>query len=132
MARSDTLDFEIFGGILQILVSHQIRQKNGMTHSCELKDFSSQVFEDGSNVDSSLGSNSHFVLGVVLQKTLDTSARELMEETVSIVTIHKNAPNPEYLAAGRFEVCRWSFSVYRPDFCLLIPSRVASDPFVTS
>lgn len=48
-----------------------------MTHSCELKDFSGQVFEDGGNVDGSLGSNAHLILGVVLQETLDTTAREL-------------------------------------------------------
>ena len=48
-----------------------------MTHSCELEDFSGQVFEDGGNVDSSLGSNAHLILGVVLQETLDTTAREL-------------------------------------------------------
>jgi hypothetical protein len=48
-----------------------------MTHSCELEDFSGQVFEDGGNVDSSFGSNAHLILGVVLQETLDTTAREL-------------------------------------------------------
>jgi hypothetical protein len=48
-----------------------------MTHSCELEDFSGQVFEDGGNVDGSLGSNAHLILGVVLQETLDTTAREL-------------------------------------------------------
>jgi hypothetical protein len=48
-----------------------------MTHSCELENFSSQVFENGGNVDGSLGSHAHFVLGVVLQETLDTTAGEL-------------------------------------------------------
>jgi hypothetical protein len=48
-----------------------------MTHSCELEDFSGQVFEDGGNINCSLGSNTHLILGVVLQETLDTAAGEL-------------------------------------------------------
>lgn len=48
-----------------------------MTHSCELEDFSGQVFEDSGNIDGSLGSNTHLILGVVLQETLDTTAGEL-------------------------------------------------------
>ena len=48
-----------------------------MTHSCELENFSGQVFEDGGNVDGSLGTNSHLVLSVVLEETLDTTAGEL-------------------------------------------------------
>jgi hypothetical protein len=54
-----------------------------MTHSSELKDFSGQIFEDGGNVDGSLGSNAHLVLGVVLQETLDTTAWELEKWVVS-------------------------------------------------
>ena len=53
------------------------RQELEMTHSCKLKDFSGQVFEDGGNVDCSLGTNAHLILGVVLQETLDTTAGEL-------------------------------------------------------
>lgn len=60
VAGGNTLDFEILCGI-----------------SCELEDFSGQVFEDGGYVDSSLGSNAHLILGVVLQETLDTTTREL-------------------------------------------------------
>jgi hypothetical protein len=51
-----------------------------MTHSCELENFSSQVFENSGNVDGSLGSHAHLVLGVVLQETLDTTARELRKK----------------------------------------------------
>ena len=54
-----------------------------MTHSSELKDFSGQIFEDGGNVDGSLGSNAHLVLGVVLQETLDTTAWEREKWVVS-------------------------------------------------
>jgi hypothetical protein len=54
-----------------------------MTHSCELEDFSGQIFEDGGNVDGSLGSNAHLVLGVVLQETLYTTAWELEKWVVS-------------------------------------------------
>jgi hypothetical protein len=48
-----------------------------MTHSCELEDFSGKIFENGGNIDGSLGSNSHLVLSIVLQETLDTTAGEL-------------------------------------------------------
>jgi hypothetical protein len=48
-----------------------------MTHSCELENFRGEVFEDSGNVDGCLRSNAHFVLGIVLQETLDTTAREL-------------------------------------------------------
>jgi hypothetical protein len=54
-----------------------------LTHSCELENFSGQVFEDGSNVDSSFSSNAHLVLGVVLEETLDTTAWELEKWVVS-------------------------------------------------
>jgi hypothetical protein len=48
-----------------------------VTHSCELENFSGEVFEDGSDIDGGLGSYAHLVLGVVLQETLDTAAGEL-------------------------------------------------------
>jgi hypothetical protein len=56
-----------------------------MTHSCEFENFSSKVLKNGSNVTSCLGSDSHLVLGVVLQETLDTTARELSYRNVSKV-----------------------------------------------
>lgn len=48
-----------------------------MTHSCELEDFGGEVLEDGGNVDGSLGSNAHLVLGVILEEALNTTAWEL-------------------------------------------------------
>ena len=48
-----------------------------MTHSCEFENFGGQILENGGNVDGSLGSNAHLILGVVLQETLDTTAGEL-------------------------------------------------------
>ena len=51
-----------------------------MTHSCELENFSGEIFEDGGNVDGGLGSHAHLVLGVVLQETLDTTAGKLENE----------------------------------------------------
>lgn len=51
-----------------------------ITYSCELENFSSQVFEHGCDIDGSLGTYAHLVLGVLLQETLDTSARELSGE----------------------------------------------------
>lgn len=50
-----------------------------MTHSCKLEHFSGQVFENSCDIDGCLGADSHFVLGVVLQETLDTSTGELAE-----------------------------------------------------
>ena len=77
MTRGDTLHLEVLGGI-----------------SSKFEDFSGQVFEDGRDVDGSyawliqrkgtrrdtehtLSTNAHLILGVVLQETLDTAAREL-------------------------------------------------------
>ena len=48
-----------------------------MTHSCELEDFCGQVFEDSGNIDGSLGSNAHLILGVLLEETLHTTTRKL-------------------------------------------------------
>lgn len=48
-----------------------------MTYACELEDFSSQVLENGGDIDGSLGTNAHLVLGVLLEETLDTTAGEL-------------------------------------------------------
>ena len=82
MTRSDALDLEIFGGV-----------------AGKFEDFGREVFEDGSNIDGgygegvsnlpqgskngisilTLGTNSHFVLGVVLQEALDTTAGELVK-----------------------------------------------------
>jgi hypothetical protein len=54
-----------------------------MTHSCEFENFSGKIFENGGDVDGCLGSNTHLVLGVVLQETLDTTAWKLSENKVS-------------------------------------------------
>lgn len=56
-----------------------------MAYSCELKNFRCEVFQDGCNIDCGLGSYAHFILGVVLQETLDTTARELDKVFVSIL-----------------------------------------------
>jgi len=80
MARGDTLDFEVLGCV-----------------AGEFEDFGSEVFEDCGYVDggwdimlacagrSERGSRltlcayAHLVLGVVLEETLDSTARELWE-----------------------------------------------------
>lgn len=54
-----------------------------MTHACELENLSSEILEDGGNVDGSLGANTHLVLGVCLEETLDTTAGELEVVEVS-------------------------------------------------
>jgi hypothetical protein len=48
-----------------------------MIHSCKLENLCGKIFEDSSNVYGSLGSNAHLILSVVLQETLDATAREL-------------------------------------------------------
>lgn len=47
------------------------------TYASKLEDFGSQILEHGGNVDGSLGTDAHLVLGVVLEETLDTTAGEL-------------------------------------------------------
>lgn len=54
-----------------------------MTHACELENLSSEILEDGGNVDGGLGANTHLVLGVCLEETLDTTAGELKVVKVS-------------------------------------------------
>lgn len=63
VARRDTLDLEILGGV-----------------ACELQNFGGQVFEDGGNVDSCLGADPHLVLGLRLEETLHTTAGKLCGE----------------------------------------------------
>jgi hypothetical protein len=83
VAGSNALDFEILGSVLQKIsmceefgIGRDYDERK-MTHSCKLEYFCGEVFEDCGNIDGCLSSNSHLVLGVVLQETLDTSARKL-------------------------------------------------------
>lgn len=48
-----------------------------MTHSCQLENFSGKILQNGGDIDGGLGTNTHLVLGILLQETLDTTAREL-------------------------------------------------------
>lgn len=54
-----------------------------VTHACELENLGSEILEDGGNVDGGLGANTHLVLGVCLEETLDTTAGELNVVEVS-------------------------------------------------
>ena len=102
VAGRDTLDLEVLGGVLGDRVSigswagesqaatEQTLWCNraawgdkGMTHACELEDLGGQVLENSGNVDGSLGANTHLVLGVCLEETLDTTAGELEGMKVS-------------------------------------------------
>jgi len=67
VARCDTLDLEILGGI-----------------ACQLENLSCQILQDGGNVDSSLGANAHFALGVLLEETLDTTTGELQTSALGM------------------------------------------------
>lgn len=51
------------------------------TYACKLEDFSSEVLKNGGDIDGGLGTNAHLVLSVLLQETLDTTARELRDIT---------------------------------------------------
>lgn len=53
------------------------KKEKRMTHACEFEYFGSQILENGSDIDSCLGADAHLVLGVLLEETLDTTAREL-------------------------------------------------------
>ena len=46
----------------------------------KLEDFSSEVFEDCCDIDGGLGTDSHLVLGLRLQETLDTTTWELQKK----------------------------------------------------
>lgn len=53
-----------------------------MTYASELENLSSQILEDGGDIDGSLGADAHLVLGVVLEEPLDTAAGELRESKI--------------------------------------------------
>jgi len=92
VARGDTLDFEILCGV-----------------SCELEDFSGEIFENGGNVDGCLGTDAHLVLGVVLQETLDTTAGEL-KTSLAGVALLLFASIGSHLASRRLSTRRLSFT----------------------
>lgn len=69
-----------------------------MTYARKFEDFSSQIFQHGSNIDGSLGTNAHLVLGVLLQETLDTTARKLRRVKVS--TAHQTGRKPQRARIG--------------------------------
>ncbi len=74
------------------------------TYACKFENFSGQILEDRSDIDSSLGADAHLVLGVLLEETLDTTARELLGEKVSAQN-HLGEPDnsrkkPESTARG--------------------------------
>lgn len=100
VTRRDTLDLQVLGGILEISLASVLRLwyhvtwaryewrhmgdgigsnagKKGVTHSCELKDFGSQILEHSRDVDCSLCTNTHLVLSVLLQESLNTTTGEL-------------------------------------------------------
>ena len=48
-----------------------------VTYSCQLENFGCEVLKHCCDIDGCLGADAHLVLGVVLEETLDTTAREL-------------------------------------------------------
>lgn len=66
VARRDALDFEILGGV-----------------AGQLENFGCEVFEDGGQVNSSLGADAGLLAGDVAKMALDATAGELKEFNVS-------------------------------------------------
>ena len=71
MARCDALDLEILGSV-----------------AGKFENLSGEVLEDSCDIDSSFGADAHLVLSVVLEETLDTTARELVTIHQYSVVIH--------------------------------------------
>jgi hypothetical protein len=67
VAGGDTLDFEVLGCV-----------------AGELEDFGSQVLQNCGYVYCGLCANTHLVLGVVLEETLDTTAGELKTSALRV------------------------------------------------
>lgn len=87
----------------------------GLTHSCEFENFGGEIFQDGCHVDGGFGSDAHLVLGVVLQETLDTTARELLRWYVSMKFFRdmrkpsrrpRCAPKSRWRHSARCPACR--------------------------
>jgi hypothetical protein len=58
-------------------VKREEKQRGGKTYPSKFKHFGGQILQHGSDVHGSLGTDAHFVLRVLLEKTLDAAAREL-------------------------------------------------------
>lgn len=55
------------------------------TYACQLQDFGGEVLQYGSNIYSSFSADTHLVLCVLLEETLDTAAGELQEGRSALV-----------------------------------------------
>jgi hypothetical protein len=76
------------------------------THACELEDLSGQVLENGGDIDGSLGTNAHLVLGVLLEETLDTTAGELFRHVSDLVVWRGTKQQQRPLSSRLCLVCR--------------------------
>ena len=57
----------------------------GDTYACELEHLGGEILQNCGDIDGCLGADTHLVLGVLLQETLDTAAGELAPgESVTI------------------------------------------------
>lgn len=77
VARGYPLNFEVFGRILCKSVHGTGEERTGTAYTSEFKNFCGEILEDCGHVYGSFGTDTHLVLGVVLQETLDTTAWEL-------------------------------------------------------
>lgn len=70
-------------GSSRAVSQHVGDKRNAWTYACKLKNFSSQILEHSGDVDGSFGADAHLVLGVRLEKPLDTTAGKLQSDPVS-------------------------------------------------
>lgn len=118
-----------------------------MTHACQLEDFGSQILENGGDIDGCLGANTHFVLGVRLEETLDTTTWELKRWARWSVTangrkvrikvawqagsipstrpgrISKGVSNPSVILSGKFADGIGRRKIFEIDACHALVSR---------
>lgn len=72
------LTLRSFAAFCEMRLTHESYRENRATYSCKFENFSCEVLEDSSDVDGSFRTDTHLVLSVVLQETLDTTTRELL------------------------------------------------------
>jgi len=97
VTRSDTLDLEILGRV-----------------AGEFENFGSQILQDGSDIDGGFGTNSHLVLSVVLEETLDSTAGELQ---ASLCTVRLLVLRRRVLRARGFSTNAFAFASSHCNSC---------------
>lgn len=91
VAWGDTLDLEVLGSILiewlERRDSYRCHEILEDTYARKFEYLGCEVFEDSCYVHGSFGAHAHLVLGVVLEKTLDTTAGKLIMTVSAGITL---------------------------------------------